>query len=131
MADGRYRARCVAKGFSQIPGKDFQENHAPVISDTTLHLLLVIKTIMKLDAGQFDIETAFLYGLLEEELWMTIPDGYIKYLKDKHGKTIDPKTHCLKLKKAIYGLVQAARQWWKKFKEVLLTLGYSASRADP
>jgi Reverse transcriptase (RNA-dependent DNA polymerase) len=37
--DGCYRARCVAKGFSQIPGKDFQVDHAPVISDTTLHLL--------------------------------------------------------------------------------------------
>jgi hypothetical protein len=65
---------------------------------------------MKLDAGQFDIETDFLYGLLEEELWMTMPDGYIKFLKDKHGKTIDPRTHCRKLKKAIYGLVQAVSQ---------------------
>jgi Reverse transcriptase (RNA-dependent DNA polymerase) len=109
--DGKYRSRCVAKGFSQIPGKDFQENYAPVIADTTLHLLLVIKTIMKLEAGQFDIETAFLYGLLDEELWMTIPEGYTKYLKAKHNKIIDSNTHCLKLKRAIYGLVQAARQW--------------------
>jgi hypothetical protein len=129
--DGKYRARCVAKGFSQIPGKDFQENHAPGIADTTLHLLLVIKTIMKLEAGQFDIETAFLYGLLDEELWMTIPEGYTKYLQDKHNQTVDSTTHCLKLKKAIYGLVQAARQWWKKFKEVLSKLDYYASRADP
>jgi Reverse transcriptase (RNA-dependent DNA polymerase) len=53
--DGCYRARCIAKGFSQIPGKDFQENHSPVTSDTTLHLLMVIKTIFKLEAGQFDI----------------------------------------------------------------------------
>jgi Reverse transcriptase (RNA-dependent DNA polymerase) len=42
--DGRFRARSVAKGFSQIPGKDFQQNHAPVVSETTMHLLLVIKT---------------------------------------------------------------------------------------
>lgn len=41
--DGRYRARTVAKGFSQIPGKDFQENHAPVVHDTTFHMILVIK----------------------------------------------------------------------------------------
>jgi hypothetical protein len=74
--DGRYQARCVAKCFSQIPGKDFQENHAPVVSDTTLHLLMVIKTILKLEAQKFDIETAFLYGKLEEELWMAIPEGY-------------------------------------------------------
>jgi Reverse transcriptase (RNA-dependent DNA polymerase) len=50
--------------------------------------------------------------------------------QDKHGKTIDQKTHCLKLKKVIYGLLQAARQLGK-FKEVVLTLGRSASRGDP
>jgi Reverse transcriptase (RNA-dependent DNA polymerase) len=50
-AHGQFRARCVAKGFSQISGKDFQENRAPVISDTTLHLLLAIKTAFKLSSG--------------------------------------------------------------------------------
>jgi hypothetical protein len=129
--DGRYRARCVAKGFSQIPGKDFQENHAPVVSDTTMHILLVIKTLFKLKAGQFDIETAFLYGELEEALWMEIPDGYDKFLKQEHNKDVNPKTQCLRLHKAIYGLVQAARQWWKKFKETLSTLHYYPSKADP
>jgi Reverse transcriptase (RNA-dependent DNA polymerase) len=59
--DGRYRARTVAKGFSQVPGKDFQENHAPVVNDTTFHLVLALKVLFKLEAGQFDIETAFLY----------------------------------------------------------------------
>jgi hypothetical protein len=99
--DGRYRARCVAKGFSQIPGKDFQENHAPVIADTTLPLLMVIKTLFKLEAGQFDIETAFLYGKLEEELWMDISDGYSKYFQEKYGKQLNSNTHCLKLTKSI------------------------------
>jgi hypothetical protein len=55
----------------------------------------VIKTIFKLEAGQFDIETAFLYGKLDEYLWMTIPDGYDKYLKEKHKKDKDTTTHCL------------------------------------
>ena len=129
--DGRYRARTVAKGFSQIPGKDFQGNFAPVINDTTFHLVLVLKTLLKLEAGQFDIETAFLYGELEEELWMQLPDGYSEYVKEKTGKIINTTTHCLKLKKAIYGLVQAARQWWKKFKEVMQSLGFNPSKADP
>ena len=133
--DGRFRARCVAKGFSQIPGKDFQENHAPVITDTTTHLLLVLQTILHLSTGQFDIETAFLYGDLEEELWMEIPDGYIQFLNETYPQNsysnMSAKTHCLLLTKAIYGLVQAARQWWKKFKEVLGTLFYFPSKADP
>jgi Reverse transcriptase (RNA-dependent DNA polymerase) len=144
--DGRFRDRTVAKGFSQIPGKDFQENHSPVVNDTTFHCILALKILLKLEAGQFDIETAFLYGDLEEKLWMELPDGYTDYLKQLYNKgqhyviptqpnqkimDISTKTHCCKLKKAIYGLVQAVRQWWKKFKEVLLQMGYKPSLADP
>ena len=129
--DGRYRARTVAQGFSQVPGKDFHENHAPVVNDATFHLVLALKVLLKLEAGQFDIETAFLYGDLDEEIWMVIPDGYSDYVKEKHGINIDRSTHCLKLEKALYGLVQAARQWWKKFKEVMKEINYTPSPVDP
>jgi hypothetical protein len=144
--DGRYRARTVAKGFTQIPGKDFQENHSPVVNDTTFHTILVLKIMLKLEAGQFDIETAFLYGELEEKLWMDLPEGYVEYIQEKiaNGKEneipiqegIIPKQickqeYCLELKKAIYGLVQAARQWWKKFKKVIEGMDYKQSAADP
>ena len=139
--DGRFRARTVAKGFTQIPGKDFQENHSPVVNDTTFHAMLVLKLLLGLDAGQFDIETAFLYGELEEHLWMELPEGYIEYLNlhKEHFPAMPGinlydltyKTHCVKLEKAIYGLVQAARQWWKKFKQVLKDIGYTSSLADP
>ena len=129
--DGRYRARTVAKGYSQVPGKDFQENFAPVINDTTFHLILALKAMMGLKAGQFDIETAFLYGDLEEDLWMVLPDGYDMYYHEKHGKYLDGTRQCLKLKKSLYGLVQAARQWWKKFKDVMKDIGYLLSDIDP
>jgi hypothetical protein len=144
--DGRFRARTVAQGFTQVPGKDFQENHSPTLNPTTLHTVLILKLIMGLEAGQFDVETAFLYGELEEKLYMDLPDGYIDFLSEliKNGKTkeipitikddvhtLSKATHCVELLKAIYGLVQAARQWWKKFKEVLLSIGYKSSLADP
>ena len=103
--DGRFRARTVAKGFSQIAGKDFQENFAPVVNDTTFHLILCLQILMGLKAGQFDIETAFLYGDLEEEIWMEIPDGYTDYLKQTHNQDIIASDHCLLLLKALYGLV--------------------------
>jgi hypothetical protein len=92
---------------------------------------MVIKTVLQLEAGQFDIETAFLYGKMEEDVWMVIPDGYQYYVKKKFNENIDSKTHYLKLTRAIYGLVQAVRQWWKKFKDVLSCIGYFSSRADP
>jgi transposase InsO family protein len=129
--DGRYRARTVAKGYSQVPGKDFQENFAPVIHDTTFHIILTLKTMMNLKAGQFDIETAFLYGDLEEDIWMELPDGYSEYYKEKHSMDINNENHCLKLTKSLYGLVQAARQWWKKFKEEMKNMNYSPSDIDP
>jgi Reverse transcriptase (RNA-dependent DNA polymerase) len=129
--DGRFRARTVAQGFSQVPGKDFYENHAPVVNDATFHLVMALKVLLKLESGQFDIETAFLYGDLDEEIWMAIPDGYPEYVKEKDGTILSKETHCLKLNKALYGLVQAARQWWKKFKEVMVNLGYKPSPVDP
>ncbi|HSN67551.1 MAG TPA: reverse transcriptase domain-containing protein [Fusibacter sp.] len=129
--DGRYRARTVAQGFSQIPGKDFQEKYAPVVNDATFCLVLALKLMLGLDSGQFDVETAFLYGDLDEELWMELPEGYDKYVKETHNQNIRKDTHCVLLKKALYGLVQAARQWWKKFKDVMATIGFHTSAADP
>jgi hypothetical protein len=107
---------------------------------------MVLKILLGLEDGQFDIETAFLYGELEEKLWMELPEGYVSYLEElkanaksheipilaEHNiQNVNAKEHCLELKKAIYGLVQATRQWWKKFKEVIQCMGYKASLADP
>jgi Reverse transcriptase (RNA-dependent DNA polymerase) len=58
--DGTYRARTVGQVFSQIPGKDFHENHAPVVHDTTFRFCMVQMLIHKLFSGQFDVVTAFL-----------------------------------------------------------------------
>ncbi len=129
--DGRYRARTVAKGYSQVPGEDSQENFAPVIIETSFHIILVLYAMLKMKSGQFDIETGFLYGDLEEEIWMILPDCYNEYYWQKHSKKIDNSLHCLKLKKSLYGLVQSARQWWKKFKENMKEIGFQASDIDP
>jgi hypothetical protein len=77
---------------------------------------------------------------------MEFPDGYMEYIQElkTNGKTneipiskgtsssnIIAKEYCCELKKAIYSLVQAACQWWKKFKHVILNMGYKPSSADP
>jgi Reverse transcriptase (RNA-dependent DNA polymerase) len=84
------------------------------MTDLAFRLALMIKVLNKLRTGQFDIETAFLYSELDEEIYMRLPDGYVKYMLEVHNVKIDPSTHVLLLNKAIYGLVQAARQWWNK-----------------
>jgi Reverse transcriptase (RNA-dependent DNA polymerase) len=131
LSDGTLRSRTVAQGFSQVPGKDFTDSHAPVMTDLAFRLALIIKVLMKLRTGQFDIETAFLYSDLEEEIYMRIPKGYSKYMMEVHNTKIDSNTHVLLLKKAIYDLVQAARQWWKQFKEVMAMCNLFSSKSDP
>jgi hypothetical protein len=58
---------------------------------------------------------------------MRLQDGYVKYMLEFHNVKIYPTAHVLLLNKAIYGLVQAARQWWKLFKEVMATCDYYPS----
>jgi len=85
----------VACGYSQIPGLDFSEKHTPVINDIAWWILLIAKLVWNLDAILIDVDTAFLYGDLEEEIYMDIPEGLTGF-----------KDECLLLLKAFFGLVQ-------------------------
>ncbi len=73
--DGTFCARLVACGYSQIPGVDFTENYAPVMNDATWCILLVAMLIWKMDAIIINVETAFLHGELNEEIYMDLPAG--------------------------------------------------------
>ena len=118
--NGVYRARLVACGYSQVPGIDFNESFAPVINDVSFRIMLVAKLVWNLKASIIDVETAFLHGNLKEEIYMDVPPGL----------NVDP-TKCLKLKRTIYGLVQSAREFYKKFTDVLKIIGFSGSKSDP
>jgi hypothetical protein len=112
--NGVYRSRLCALGYSQIPGLDFTDNFAPVINEITFRILIGASLIEGWNAEVIDVETAFLYGELEEEIYMKIPEG-LEYIEP-----INRDDECCVLGKAIYGLVQASRQWWKKFTMVLV-----------
>jgi hypothetical protein len=81
-----------------MPGQDFQENFAPKVNDTTFHLVLVKKILFYLETGQADIETAFLYRELDEEIWMELPYRLhtVNMSKDKHNNPILKETYCVK-----------------------------------
>ena len=104
----RYKARLVAKGFTQIENVDYKETYAPVASMNTVRMFLAIANQHDMHIVQFDIKTAFLYGDLEETLFMEQPEGYVT----------NPNKVC-KLVKSLYGLKQAPRQWNKKFDSFL------------
>jgi hypothetical protein len=119
--DGRYRARLVACGYSQIPGVDFEELYSPVINDMTFKTLIALMMKYGYSAKIVDVETAFLYGELEEEIFMECPSGMQGVNKD----------NVLLLHQCIYGLVQAARQYYKKIKEILNSIGFLGGDVDP
>jgi len=113
--NGVYRARLVALGYSQIPGVDFTESFAPVILDVTFRLICFLILWHDWIAEIVDIETAFLYGDLKEEIFMKIPPGYEVVV----NKQVNREKECVLLIKTIYGLSQSARQFYKKLSYVL------------
>ena len=118
--NGVFRARLVACGYSQVAGVDFTENYAPVINDITFRILLIAMIVWKLEGKIIDVETAFLNGDLDEDIYMDCPEG------------LDAEDdECLQLQRTIYGLVQAARQYFKKFVGGLKQIGFEGGQVDP
>ena len=124
--NGVYHARLVAKGFSQIPGVDFTDNYSPVVNDVTFRFVVARRIIENLKGKVVDIDNAFLNGDLEHEIYMKIPEGSDEVINAR----VD-KEDCLILQKAIYGLVQATRQFWKKIVDKMQEGGFKLSEADP
>ena len=123
--NGVFKARLVAQGFTQILGVDHQNNLSPIIYETTYRIVLTMWAMYGWSAKIKEIETAFLYKDLGEEIYLMIPKGYREY----RGENLEGK--CLLLRHAIYGLGQAAQQFFKKMKEVLETkLGFRKCMND-
>ena len=72
----RHKARLVAQGFSQRPGIDYDETYAPVMDAITFRYLISLAVSEKLEMRLMDVVTAYLYGLLDNDIYMKIPDGF-------------------------------------------------------
>src|ERR1700753_933370 len=120
-----YKARLVAQGFTQRPGIDFDEIYAPVVRYDSLRLLLALAVQNGWKPVQLDVKAAFLYGQLDEEIYMELPHGY----EDQKGQSRD--THCAKLNKSIYGLRQSPREWYAYLTAFLQENNFHSCAFDP
>ncbi|GKA26604.1 retrotransposon protein, putative, ty1-copia subclass [Tanacetum coccineum] len=117
-----YKARLVAKGFTQTLGIDYEETFSPVADIRAIRILIAIAAFYDYEIWQIDVKTAFLNGYLNEEVYMEQPEGFVsqKY----------PNRVC-KLKRSIYGLKQASRQWNKRFDDEIKKFGFNQNRDEP
>ena len=114
-------------GYSQIPGVEYTDNFAPVAHDVSFRIALARMMVETLDSLVMDVETAFLYGEIDEEIFLKSPAGM---------EEIDPgpsPEDCYQLLKGIYGLCQVARQFWKNFVNITKQkpFRFQVSPADP
>jgi hypothetical protein len=112
----QFKARLVAKGFTQIPGQDFNYTFAPVARWDSIWAVLSIATLNDYELRQLDVKTAYLNGLLEEEIYMVAPPGV--------------GAPYWRLRKGLYGLRQAGRQWYLTLHETYSSLKYTRCKSD-
>ncbi|KAK8636571.1 hypothetical protein V6N13_124316 [Hibiscus sabdariffa] len=112
----------VAKGFRQIHGIDYDETFSPVAMIKSIRILLAVDAFHDYKIWQMDVKTAFLNGKLEEDVYMTQPEGFVT--PKNAGKVC-------KLQRSIYGLKQASRSWNFRFNEAIQEFGFIRNEDEP
>ncbi|GJV66525.1 retrovirus-related pol polyprotein from transposon TNT 1-94 [Tanacetum coccineum] len=116
------KARLVAKGYRQEEGIDFEESFAPVAWIEAIRIFIANAATKNMIIYQMDVKTAFLNGDLQEEVFVSQPEGF---------EDPDNPTHVYRLKKALYGLKQAPRAWYDTLSKFLMANKFFKGAVDP
>ncbi|PNY05239.1 retrotransposon-related protein [Trifolium pratense] len=117
----RNKARLVAQGYSQQEGIDYTETFAPVARLEAIRLLLSYAINHNITLYQMDVKSAFLNGVISEEVYVKQPPGF---------EDISNPNHVFKLKKSLYGLKQAPRAWYERLSNYLIEKGFEKGQVD-
>ncbi|KAJ9536528.1 hypothetical protein OSB04_un000280 [Centaurea solstitialis] len=117
----RNKARLVAKGYRQQEGIDYDQTFAPVARLEAIRMFLAYAAYKDFTVFQMDVKTAFLYGHLKEEVYVTQPEGFVDP---------DHPDYVYILDKALYGLKQAPRAWYEELSTYLLSKGFKKGSVD-
>ncbi|CAI7834562.1 unnamed protein product, partial [Closterium sp. NIES-53] len=117
-----FKARYVARGFSQRQGVDLFQTFSPTPKMTTLRVLLHVAAQRDYELHLLDFSTAFLQGSLHEEIWLRRPPGFTR--------SFPAGTHW-SLRRPVYGLHQAPREWHNTLRTTLAALGFAPSTTGP
>ncbi|CAL8151067.1 unnamed protein product [Prunus armeniaca] len=115
------KARLVVKGYAQKPGLDYSETYAPVARLDTIRTLIALAAQKDWKLYQLDVKSAFLNGVLQEEVYINQPEGFV--IKDKEDKVY-------RLHKALYGLKQAPRAWYGEIDSYFTQCGFKKSLSE-
>ncbi|CAI7812795.1 unnamed protein product [Closterium sp. NIES-53] len=117
-----FKALYVARGFNQRQGADYFQTFSLTPKMTTLRFLLHVAAQCDYELHSLDFSTAFLHGSLHEEIWLRRPPGFIGSF---------PAGTQSSLRRPVYGLRQAPREWHETLRTTLAALGFAPSTADP
>jgi hypothetical protein len=120
---GLFKARFVARGFTQIYGQDYEETFAPVAKYTSIRILIsIVAGHGNMKIHQMDVDTTFLNNFLKEKVYIEQPEGFVVAGKEDMV--------CL-LNKALYGLKQSSREWFQVIAPTLKEFEFKQCDGDP
>ena len=117
----RNKSKLVAQSYTQVEGIDFDEIFAPVVRLVSIRILLAIASHLNFKLYQMDVKSAFLNGMLQEEVYVKQPKGFVAPHR---------QDDVYKLKRALYGLKQAPRVWYDRLTAYLTEHGFKRGFAD-
>jgi hypothetical protein len=117
----RNKSRLVAQGFSQNEGINYEETFSPVARLEAIRILLAVSVAKGFKLHQMDVKSAFLNGVLEEEVYVRQPPGFES---EKYPHQVD------KLRKALNGLKQAPRAWYGRLRGFLFERGFEMGMVE-